>query len=196
MELNANEIIKALKYCTDGGRCLDCQYDKGNSFTKEGCMASHMRYALALITSQEQKIFDLENRLKECENGYEGTLHLESCKLHDAEEKVKELTQAHDMLSESYDHLEKTKDNLLAERARLTEENERLRELATVKEVEKEIVRKETRADTVRKMQERLKEKIHKSVYQYWNEGGGGYYLAEDVDGDIDQIAKEMLEGE
>ena len=150
----------------------------------------------AFVNAQADKIFELENRLKELENGYEGTLHLESCKLHDAEEKVKELTQANDMISESYDHLEKTKDNLLAERARLTEENERLRKLATVKEVEKEIVRKETRADTARKMQERLKEKIHKSVYQYWNDGGGGYYLAEDVDDDIDQIAKEMLEGE
>lgn len=52
--LNAEQIVKALKYCTDGGRCLDCRYDKGNSFTKEGCMASHMRDALALINSQEQ----------------------------------------------------------------------------------------------------------------------------------------------
>jgi hypothetical protein len=49
-------------------------------------------------------------------------------------------------------------------------------------------------ADTVRKMQDRLKAKIHDSVYQYWNFGSGGYYLAEDVDEDIDQIAKEIME--
>lgn len=46
---------------------------------------------------------------------------------------------------------------------------------------------------TVRQMQKKLKEKIHKSVYQYWNENDGGYYLAEDVDDDIDQIAEEMI---
>lgn len=50
-----------------------------------------------------------------------------------------------------------------------------------------------TRADTVRKMQERVKAKIHKSVHQYWNENDGGYYLAEDVDDDIDQIAEEII---
>ena len=42
------------------------------------------------------------------------------------EQRIKELTQANEMLSESYDHLEKTKDELLAERSRLSEENERL----------------------------------------------------------------------
>lgn len=48
------------------------------------------------------------------------------------------------------------------------------------------------RAEAITEFVERVKEKIHKSVYQYWNEGDGGYYLAEDVDDDIDQIAKEM----
>ena len=41
----------------------------------------------------EQKIFELENHLKECENGYAETLFLNNCKLHDAEKKVKELTK-------------------------------------------------------------------------------------------------------
>lgn len=38
----------------------------------------------------------------------------------------------------------------------------------------------------------RLKDKIHDSVYQYWNFGSGGYYLAEDCDDDIDCIAEEL----
>ena len=42
------------------------------------------------------------------------------------EQRIKELTQMHEMLSESYDHLAKTKDELLAERSRLTEENEKI----------------------------------------------------------------------
>ena len=44
----------------------------------------------AFVNAQTDKIFALENRLKECENGYAGTLHLESCKLHDAERKIAE----------------------------------------------------------------------------------------------------------
>lgn len=93
----------------------------------------------AFVNEQADKIFALENRLKECENGYEGTLHLERAKLHDAEEKVNQLTQAHEMLSESYDALEKTKDELLAERSRLIVENERLR--AAVPECVKKVYR-------------------------------------------------------
>lgn len=32
------------------------------------------------------------------------------------------------------------------------------------------------------------------SVYEYWNFGSGGYYLAEDCDDDIDCIAEELKE--
>ena len=80
----------------------------------------------------EQKIYELENRLKECENGYEGTLFLDRCKLHDAEEKVKELT----------------------------EENERIKlEYAGFEAGARHAV-SFVRADTVRKMQEQLKMEI------------------------------------
>ncbi len=67
----------------------------------------------------------------------------------------------------------------------LTEENERLRELGTTKEVEKEIVRRETRADTVRKMQTEIEARCIK----------GGIYPAF-VKRTIDQIAEEMIKGE
>lgn len=39
-----------------------------------------------------------------------------------------------------------------------------------------------------------LKAKIHESVYEYYNFGHGGYYLAEDCDDDIDCIAEELKE--
>ena len=48
------------------------------------------------------------------------------------------------------------------------------------------------RAEAITEFAERLKAKIHESVQEYWNSGSGGYYLAEDVDDDIDQIAKEL----
>ena len=191
--MERDQIIKALECWATGHPCeAECEvFD----ITTANCAVWTCKNALTLIKEREEQIFKLENRLKECENGYEGTLHLESCKLHDAEEKVKELTQANDMISESYDHLEKTKDNLLAERARLTEQNERLRKLATVIEVEKEIVRKETRADTVREMQERFENSFDKLEHLYDEEGHENFVYANKVLEFLDQIAKEMLEG-
>ena len=68
-------------------------------------------------------------------------------------------------------------------------EIERLRELATTKEVEKEIVRKETKADTVKKMQERLKSFFSNDEITRDFEVDAEY-----INEQIDQIAKEMLE--
>ena len=92
--LNAEEVKRALN-CCDGtlAGCEECpNYNNRYRCTIEA-------EALTLITSQEQKIFELENRLKECENGYDGTLFLDRCKLHDAEEKVRELTEENERLS-------------------------------------------------------------------------------------------------
>lgn len=72
---------------------------------------------------------------------------------------------------------------------KLTEENERLRELGTTKEIEKEIVRRETRADTVRQMQERL--------IKWWKaqiEVCVNAKEEEIIISAVYQIAKEMLE--
>ena len=49
------------------------------------------------------------------------------------------------------------------------------------------------KSEAIKEFAERLKEKIHDSVYQYWNFGEGGYYLAEDVDDDIGNLVKEMV---
>ena len=71
MELNAEKIIKALEWCTSGGNCMECAEDKNTpNVSQMGCMAIQMRKALALITSQEQRIKELttENeRLKSVE---------------------------------------------------------------------------------------------------------------------------------
>ena len=65
---------------------------------KTSSFLAFLQLVLDVITTDEQKIFELENRLKECENGYEGTLYLERCKLHDAEEKIKKLTEENERL--------------------------------------------------------------------------------------------------
>ena len=183
MKLNREQIIKALECCTN---CI-CNLAKTDTecplVKMDFCKNYLMKQSLALIKEQDEQIFKLENRLKECENGYEGTLSLDRCKLHDAEEKVKELTQLHEMLSESYDHLEQTKDELIAERSRLTDENEKI----GIENFELICELSRIKADTVRKMQESLHERFgtdSNRVYSNYN-----------IHRYIDQIAKEMVEG-
>jgi sugar-specific transcriptional regulator TrmB len=52
---------------------------------------------------------------------------------------------------------------------------------------------KADRAEAVKEFAERLKKEISKEIYTYWNDIGGGYYLAEDVLPDIDNLVKEMV---
>lgn len=107
--LNAEKVKKDLK---------ELMFE---AYASEGAHKPYltMRDALALINSYEQRItelnveinavrgageaykneiFELETRLKECENGYEGTLFLDRCKLHDAEEGIDELKAQRDLL--------------------------------------------------------------------------------------------------
>ena len=97
--MEKEQIIKALE-CLASEKdvlCKGCAYQKYEGLS---CRKALAKDALALIKQQDEQIFQLENRLKECENGYAGTLHLESCKLHDAEERVKELTEENESLKE------------------------------------------------------------------------------------------------
>lgn len=123
MELNEEQIKKALECCTaDDRKCIDCYY---YGFIR--CQNALLADALALITSQGQKIFELENRLKKCENGYEGTNFLDRCKLHDAEEKIKKLTEESKKWEQAYDCMDSACRELSDKCDRLTEDNERLR---------------------------------------------------------------------
>lgn len=93
--MDEKQVIKALECCTspdnDSDCPLNCPYGDVLS-----CQQLLLAHALALFKQKDEQIFQLENRLKECENGYEGTLHLERCKLHDAEQKIKKLTEQRD----------------------------------------------------------------------------------------------------
>ena len=58
--LNAEQIKKALEWCVQSDSCEYCEYK-----TEETVDVCSIRAdALALIELQEQKIFELENRLK------------------------------------------------------------------------------------------------------------------------------------
>lgn len=107
--MEREQIIKALECCIVNvwynPKCNECPIYNGGA----SCVDELKEAILTLFNSQEQTIFELENRLKERENGYEGTLFLDRCKLHDAEEKVKELTEKNVRLqkaNEYYSELE------------------------------------------------------------------------------------------
>lgn len=150
----------------------------------------------SFVNAQADKIFTLENRLKECENGYEGTLFLDRCKLHDAEEKVKELTEENERMHASCTELTRKCASLDEDVAEAEAEAEAEKAIDIAEDnIRAEIAscgtschwcENKIKADIVRKMQD----KIHKKAYtnNYWHE----VVLLSD----IDQIAKEMLKGD
>ena len=75
----------------------------------------------------------------------------------------------------------------------LTEENERLRELATTKEVEKEIVRKETKADTVREIFEEIEILLRLNSLQ--GDIFIGKYFDVELEAEIAELKKKYTEG-
>lgn len=173
-KMEREKIIKALECCStpSGKRCENCPKVTEDAL----CMYRLAGDALALIKQQDEQIFQLENRLKECENGYAGTLHLERNKLYDAEEKVKKLTEENERLKTA------------------TEEAVRsFTRLETLYKIENK--RAETiKADTVREMQERFKELMGGENASCGFCNAVGYWSVKTVKGNIDRIAKEMTE--
>lgn len=112
--MDRQQIIKALECWASGKPCEGgvCDLYDASTFI---CDRWTGKNALALINSQEQKIFELENRLIECENGYEGTLALERA-------KVKELTEEVADWKEIAEGYQKQFEGCAEDRAKLTEE--------------------------------------------------------------------------
>ena len=53
----------------------------------------------------------------------------------------------------------------------------------------------EIKSEAIKEFAERLNGTITNAINTYYNSNGGGYYLAEDVIEDIDNLVKEMTEG-
>ena len=95
MELDREQIKKELSlFIDDAPAELHLGYKATLKFL------TFQRRVLEIIKSDEREIFELEKNLKECEIGYEGTLFLDRCKLHDAEEKIEKLSKEIKLLKE------------------------------------------------------------------------------------------------
>lgn len=141
---NAEQIKKALECCHKDSNCDGCMYGKYRRKKNGTCIELMQRDALALITSQEQRIGELTEESERLRNRI-------TCQVVLPDEKLEEIK------------------NECLERVELD-----------IKKIE---------ADTVRKMQERLRIYFGTYVLSY------KIPLSEALKA-IDQIAKEMLEGE
>lgn len=83
------EIEKALKICggNSGDICNNCPYT-----TLFKCGDNLCEDALDYINRLKDQLYQSEQKLAECENGYEGTLFLERCKYKDELEQVRQDT--------------------------------------------------------------------------------------------------------
>ena len=208
MERNRDELKKALEGCTRSG-CSDNETKDCPLKPYEDCTTRLATNALALITSQEQRIGELTEKSKNFEQAYD-CMHSACLELSD---KCDRLTEENEKLLTALANYDRQTDVRIAEEyytaeayEELREENERLRgERAKFFEykhgtlVRNALVltknKKEfddfcgaIKADTVRKMQERLNERFGTDSNRVFSNYNIHRY--------IDQITKEMLEGE
>ena len=201
MELNKEQIIKALECLTGEPMfCRECVYNGVGAFS---CKKDLAKDALSLIKVLTAKTEAQDITISELRKSLEKATHDtdryarkikelidENANLEQAYECAdsarREISSRCDELTEENERLHASCTELERKCASLTEENERLRASLTNTTEAYEFVNGivfKSRADTVRKMQERIEE-----------HATNGYPRKVRLDV-IDQIAKEMLEG-
>ena len=224
MEPNAKDIIKTMECCyTADGNCLDCpsqsDYDGCVGLTKNAL-------ALLKLQEQKIKeLTEMHKMLSESYDHLEKTkdeLLAERARLIlENEAWQKQLITAEEQAGKAYYDLACEVEALRTENANLhascteltrkcaslNDENERLRAILDEAEIMVDDLKekipiafdnesKKARADTVREMQERLKEYYSAPTYQPTKEHPIKHTQIEHLFHMINQIAKEMLEGE
>lgn len=87
--MDKETLIKTIEHCiSTENECYNCAL--GGETMLKPCRVKLLENALVIIKEQENEIYKLNNTLKECENGYQGTLFMESCKMKEAQDKIKE----------------------------------------------------------------------------------------------------------
>ena len=177
--LNAEQIKKALECCATKQFCaFDARCSYGYMHGGNRLYAD----ALALINSQEQRIKELEYTL-------EGVMHFVDKWLDGAELEKDEVNRAITMREKTLQIVE-----------RLTEENERLRAKKENNAGQEEYILSTVMvspiADTVQRYKSAIVKYYSKPKYQPTREHPIKHTQIEHLFAVLDQIAKEMLEGE
>ena len=183
MKLNREQIIKALECCTNAEQCCDdCIL-----LEDRNCGVHLLKNALSLIKELNGENEAWQKQLITTKEKADKAYYELAC-------EVESLRKENESLHTSCTELTRKCASLTVENERLREENNRLvvSEVGEVTLAQEIVFRVRNehpvvvaiRADTVQKMQERLKQVLRE-------EGRSSYYLK----ATIDQIAKEMLEG-
>ena len=125
--MDREKIIKALEYCTSGGSCFKCEYNKQENYSEASCMVCHMRDALALIKELAEDNEYLKTALTACEARYDSRKESDLEEVLELRLKVDELIEEKEKLCNLTDELLREKRELWEENTRLVVENERLR---------------------------------------------------------------------
>lgn len=196
MELNAEQIKKALECCTGYDDCNRCPYWVD---VDVNCFDNVKSDALALINSQEQRIGELteENESLKQAMEHEHASFMET--FGEYGEKCERLTEENERLSTALANYDRQTELRIAEEyytaeayEELREENERLKAICGMKECvieNAEAVIARTKADTVQEYREGL----HK---EFASLGAKDKFNKEFFLTKADQIAKEVTEGE
>lgn len=136
MELNREQIIKALEWCSSGGDCGKCTEDEANPHLScEWCMAVQMRKALSLIKELTQANEQLSESYDHLEKTKDELL-AERSRLTEENERLRDVVAKYeDILDKEHEHHQEMIGDL----------NEILRQIRYIK------------ADTIQKMQEMVK---------------------------------------
>lgn len=183
MELNREQVIKALECCNKAivADCVDCPLCDVDS-----CENSLLGNALSLI-----------NELTEERDGLENLIHTMSEIENRMSETIEELTSENKLLNVELGNANSEISRLIEERKELTEENERLKRTQVVQHIhideqfrkECEYEMKQLKADTVKKMQERLTSFFANDDTLKYIEVDAEY-----INEQIDHITEEILE--
>lgn len=195
--MEREQVIKALECCADDSRngCATCPRNTKYTANLQECMELLMRDALALIkelTEERDGYENLAHTAIETQNRMSDTIEELTEEAKHKEAKYNELYEEYESMAKSVNEASDLIRKLKHDKEILNLEIERLKiicesymlQYGTV--VHKEFWLKQERADTVRKMQEELK-KTFSALCK--GEMSDLYRI-------IDQIAKEMIEGE
>lgn len=190
VEINREQIIKALEIHTGilDMPCEECPYNCDAH--DEICLDFLTKDALALINSQEQRIGELAEEVEDLKV----TLLARTMALTTLKAVKKELTEENERLTRLANLRQRDLDNANDLLFKVEDENERLKAqkyyIHSDDRIEMIPTVESVRADTVRKMQERLKAD---AVTIQDHTGKLGVVVGV---GNIDDVAREMLEGD